>query len=242
MDSLYIVMPAYNEADNIENVVKQWYPIVEQIGNGSKLVIVDDGSKDTTFIQLQNLAQHFPLLVPMTKKNSGHGSTCLYVYQYALQQEANYIFQTDSDGQTLPEELWQFWNKRQDYDCIVGSRRQRQDGYSRVIVTKVLKLLLWVMMGVYIDDANTPFRLMNAQLLKKYLPVIPKDFFLANALLSAIVVLKKEKYLWLPITFKNRQGGVNSINIFKICKIGWKAVADFKIAKALLKTQTTLSQ
>jgi len=242
MDSLYIVMPAYNEADNIEDVVRQWHPIVEQLGNDSKLVIVDDGSKDTTFAKLQLLTREFSQLIPITKPNSGHGATCLFAYNYAIEQQADYIFQTDSDGQTLPEEFWKFWDKRQEYDCVIGSRQQRQDGYSRIIVTKVLKLFLWVMMRVYVDDANTPFRLMKVKLLKKYLPVIPKDFFLANALLSAIFVLKQEHYLWLPITFKNRQGGVNSINISKICKIGLKAVADFRIAKALLKTQTTSTQ
>ena len=46
MDKLYIVIPAYNEQDNIEEVVKDWYPIVEQRGEESKLVIIDDGSKD----------------------------------------------------------------------------------------------------------------------------------------------------------------------------------------------------
>ena len=40
MDKLYIVIPAYNEEENIEAVIKDWYPIVEKIGNGSRLVII----------------------------------------------------------------------------------------------------------------------------------------------------------------------------------------------------------
>ena len=55
MDSLYIVMPAYNEEGNIENVVKAWYPILEGKAENSRLVIADYGSKDKTHEILQEL-------------------------------------------------------------------------------------------------------------------------------------------------------------------------------------------
>lgn len=42
-------MPAYNEAANIEDVVNQWYPVVEKCGPECKLVIANDGSKDDTW-------------------------------------------------------------------------------------------------------------------------------------------------------------------------------------------------
>ena len=45
MDKLYIVIPAYNEEDNIVSVINDWYPVVEKIGNGSRLLIIDDGSR-----------------------------------------------------------------------------------------------------------------------------------------------------------------------------------------------------
>ena len=51
MQSLYIVIPAYNEEENIEQVLEGWYPIVEKHrGNGcSRLVVIDDGSRDRTY-------------------------------------------------------------------------------------------------------------------------------------------------------------------------------------------------
>ena len=48
-DCLYIVIPAYNEQDNIRRVVEDWYPVVEKAGGESRLLIVDDGSKVDTF-------------------------------------------------------------------------------------------------------------------------------------------------------------------------------------------------
>ena len=57
MDKLYIIIPAYNEQENIEEVVKDWHPIVEQRGEDSRLVIIDDGSKDATYEKLLELAK-----------------------------------------------------------------------------------------------------------------------------------------------------------------------------------------
>ena len=67
------------------------------------------------------------------KPNGGHGATVLYGYKYALKNGADYIFQTDSDGQTLPEEFEPFWKRRQKYDMVIGWRKDRQDGISRVL-------------------------------------------------------------------------------------------------------------
>ena len=227
-DVLYIVMPAYNEELNIRSVVEQWHPVVEKLGGNSRLVIFNDGSKDGTYEVLCQLANEFPYLVAETKPNSGHGSTCLHAYRYALEHGADYVFQTDSDGQTNPDEFWKFWENRMDYDLGIGTRYSRQDGFSRIVVTKTLRLIVKLMFGVWVKDANTPFRLMKRKNLEGYLQLIPDNFFLANVVLSVIAVKKGEKIFWTPITFKPRQAGVNSINIKRIFKIGFQALGDFR--------------
>ena len=96
MDKLYIVIPAYNEQDNIEQVINDWYPVIEKHnGNGqSRLIVIDDGSKDSTYEKLKQCTKTRPLLIPITKPNGGHGATVLYGYKYALKNGADYIFQT----------------------------------------------------------------------------------------------------------------------------------------------------
>ncbi|MBR1797023.1 MAG: glycosyltransferase family 2 protein [Clostridiales bacterium] len=227
-DSLYIVMPAYNEEANIESVVKEWHEVVEKVGPSSRLVVVNDGSKDNTYNKLLELAKTYPQLEPLTKANSGHGATLLYAYNYAVDKKADYIFQTDSDGQTLPSEFWPFWEDRKLYDAIIGHRNHREDGFSRIVVTKVLKLVIRLTFGVSVTDANTPFRLMPRRILEKYLPKIPKDFNLSNVVLSVLLVKNKDNVKFVPITFRPRQGGVNSINLKRIFKIGAQAVKDFR--------------
>lgn len=230
MDCLYIVIPAYNEEENIRRVLEDWYPVVERHGGGgaSRMVVVDDGSRDGTRKILDEFAAEHPLLVPLTKENGGHGAAVLWGYRYAIQNGADYVFQTDSDGQTLPEEFESFWERRKAYDMVIGSRVKRQDGFSRIFVTRALRMVLRFCFQVRVEDANTPYRLMRADTLAENLELIPEDFSLSNVAVSAIYAKKKIPVKYLPITFRPRQGGVNSINIPKILRIGRQAVKDFR--------------
>lgn len=234
-DSLYIVIPAYNEEMNIDAVTRQWHEVVSRIGGRSKLLIINDGSKDNTYEKLQILAAELPYLYPQTKTNGGHGSTVLFGYQTALKENADYVFQTDSDGQTLPSEFQTFWENRLDHPAIIGYRSHRHDGVSRVFVTKVLKVVLRLIFGINVTDANTPFRLMKRETLAKYVPRIPDNFNLSNVLLTVLMLDAGEDVLFLPITFRPRQGGKNSINLKKIVKIGRQAVKDFRQIRKSMK-------
>lgn len=227
-DRLYAVIPAYNEEANIGQIIAEWHTAVEKFGGGgSRLVVVNDGSRDATLEKARALQARFPLLEVLDKPNSGHGATVRFAYEYALKSGADWIFQTDSDGQTLPEEFEAFWNLRGDYDLVIGHRKGREDGFSRVVVTKTLRAVVRLCFGVRTADANTPFRLMSAGSLRECLAFVPEGFNLANVVLTVAYHKKNLRVKYLPVTFRPRQGGVNSINIGRIFRIGAKAPGDF---------------
>ncbi len=226
-DKLYIVIPAYNEEANIRQVVDEWYPIAVMAGESSRLVIVNDGSKDSTLSVLKEEQKTRPQLIVKDKENSGHGSTILAGYKFALSEGADYVFQTDSDGQTNPKEFEEFYRCRRHYDMVIGSRKSRQDGISRVFVTKILKFVVFLCFHVWVEDANTPFRLMKAETLKREIKYVPKDYFLTNVLLTVAFTKHQRSIRYIPITFRPRQGGVNSINMKRIFGIGKNALRDF---------------
>ncbi len=230
-------MPAYNEEENISSVVRQWHSVVERLrasGFDASLVVANDGSKDSTSSRMHALAGQYPFFEPVDKANSGHGATLLFLYHRAISAGADFIFQTDSDGQTEPEEFWQMWEDRNDFDLQVGMRNNRRDGLSRIVVSKVLKGVVRLTFGVKVPDANTPFRLMNVKAIIPVLEKIPTDFFLSNVALAAIAVKFGLRTRWLPVSFRPRQGGVNSINLPRIFKIGCKAVGDlYRMSRSL---------
>ena len=228
MECLYIVMPCYNEEENIQSVVKQWYPILEGKADASRLVIADFGSKDRTHDILEEMKSGcYPKLEILETTNQFHGPKVIALYNHAIKNGADYIFQTDSDGQTNPGEFEEFWKMRKEYDGIFGNRTVRGDGKDRAFVEWVVCFLLKLYFGVNIPDANAPFRLMKASVVDKYLSKMPADYALPNIMMTTYFVHYKEKTCFREISFKPRVAGRNSMNFSRIIKIGWKSLGDF---------------
>ena len=226
MDDLYIVMPAYNEEANIESVISAWYPVLEGKGEGSRLVVADSGSVDKTHEILLSLKEKYPKLEVLPDTLKQHGPKLIALYKYAIGKNADFIFQTDFSA---------FWDLRNEYDAILGNRVVRGDGKSRKFVENFLCFLLRLHFGVKVKDSNAPFRLMRSSLVGKYVGRFREDYNLPNVMLTTFFAYYKEKYTLREITFKPRQGGKNSINIKKIIKIGWAALADFRAFKKEMK-------
>lgn len=228
-DILYIIIPAYNERENIEKLIEEWYPVIEKhSGNGdSRLVIINDGSTDDTLLTAKRAAAGKPLAEIVDKRNSGHGQTVMAGYIHAIDKGADYVFQTDSDRQTSPKEFEEFWRQRKRYDAVIGNRYMRQDGFSRLVISKLISLLVAITLKVWVKDANTPYRLMKSDMLKDSIQYIEKDETIPNIMLSAVFKRRGYKVLYKDIEFKNRQAGKNSINLKKIYSTGQAALIRF---------------
>ena len=237
MDSLYLVMPAYNEEENIEDVVRAWYPILEGKDEASRMVVADSGSTDGTHVILETLQREMPQLEILPDTGKQHGPKVIALYDYAIKNGADYIFQTDSDGQTDPAEFDRFWNLRERYAGIFGLRKDRGDGKIRAFVERVVCLLLGLYFHIAVPDANAPFRLMRADTVKKYLYRMDPDYNLPNIMMTTFFAYYHEKMRFRKITFRPRQAGVNSVNIPKIVKIGWKALGDFRAFKKEMRRE-----
>ncbi len=229
MENLYIVMPAYNEEKNIEKVIEQWYPVLDGKSERSRIVIADSGSTDKTHEVIEELKRNgYTKIEILSDTNRFHGPKVIALYDHALKMGADYIFQTDSDGQTDPEEFGRFWDDRYKYAGIFGNRTKRGDGKDRAFVERVVCMLLKLYFKVSVPDANAPFRLMKSDVVKKYLYRMPKDYNLPNIMMTTFFSYYGESVKFESISFKPRQAGVNSVNIPRIIKIGWKALKDFR--------------
>lgn len=237
-ERIMIVMPAYNEEANIEGVIDQWYPklSLDGMSDDSALVIADGGSSDKTHDILIRLKEtRCPNLKMLETVNQFHGPKVIALYDYAIKEGVDYIFQTDSDGQTNPGEFDVFWRERHEYDGQFGNRTVRGDGKDRAFVEKVVCFLVRLFFGVRIPDANAPFRLMRADSVKKYLYKLPADYALPNIMITTYFKYHNERITFREISFKPRTAGVNSVNIPRIIKIGWKTLGEFSKFRKDLK-------
>jgi len=226
---LAVVMPVFNESANIISVLREWFVALEQLTSDFVLLVINDGSTDDTGAVLSQLSHEFGQRLSIIKKtNSGHGRSCREGYELALAQGARWIFQIDSDGQCDPKFLAEFFRTRAQFDCVFGYRQTRDDGIGRAIVSRCCRTLLWLMTGTDLVDANVPYRLMHANVLRKALREVPADFELQN--IGITFALKQQQLAWkyFPIHFRARRGGENSINYRKIAKMGVNLLRDFR--------------
>lgn len=219
-------MPAYNEEECIEEVVDSW---IQYLQNNLKdlkfkFLVINDGSKDKTGTILDSINKRHPELIVYHTANGGHGNAVIFGYEKALELNAKYIFQTDSDDQFSAADFTKLWEKRMDSDFILGHREQRHDPPFRIFVTNVLKYSLYFIYGTFIKDSNVPFRLIESKFLQKMVNQLPKPApFAPNIFLSVMAKRADKKTFDIPIQHKERDTGVVSIQKMKLLKVCWQS-------------------
>ncbi|HWY39629.1 MAG TPA: glycosyltransferase family 2 protein [Chthoniobacterales bacterium] len=227
---LAVVMPIYNEAANIGSVLEEWFACLDCVAPDFVFFAINDGSKDDTAVVLSSLGTLLgPRLRVVNKPNSGHGRSCRKGYDLALATGARWVFQIDSDGQCDPAFFETIYSERKGHDCVFGYRRTRDDGFGRLVITRSYRVLLWALTGAFMRDANVPYRLIRTNPLRLALRCVPADVDLQNIALT-ISLTRQPDVHWkdVPIHFRARQGGENSINYHKIAKMGARFLRDFQ--------------
>lgn len=214
---LTVVMPAYNEEGCIEQAVRGWHGEVVSKIKPSRMLVVDDGSRDSTGKILGLLARELPGLEVVHQKNAGHGAALMRAYRACSDSE--WVFQVDSDGQFLPSDFRLLWERRGESGFITGYRRERYDAPVRLVVTRVLRLVIFLLFGCRSKDSNIPFRLMDGGLLKGYLQLVPDGVFIPNIFLSVIASVSGQRLLDIPVTHIARKTGTVSITNFKLARV-----------------------
>ncbi|HLG96838.1 MAG TPA: glycosyltransferase family 2 protein [Bryobacteraceae bacterium] len=214
-----VVMPAYNEDEVIERTVREWYAEVIDRIPGAEFIVVNDCSKDRTGEILARLAAEIPALRPLTpERNGGHGKALRYGFDHVTQ---DWVFQTDSDRQHVPSDFWKLWNVRETSDFVLGVRSSRADGAVRVFITTVMRLANFAAWGLWIRDANCPFKLMRREPLQDVLGQIPRDSFIPMVMLSILCRKLRYRVREVNVDHLPRRGGEQSLaGLSKWLKVG----------------------
>lgn len=184
-ESLIIMMPAFNEEENIKKTIHSWAFVMNDYP-GSEILVINDGSTDNTAKELQKLSRIYKFLRVIDKKHEGHGKTILFGYKKTLLTKHRWVFQADSDGYFEPTDFYKLWGKRIHSRFILGHRVQRKEGFYRIVLSKLISLWILIIFGEYIKDPNIPFRLIDKKYLKRVLTRVPEEVFAPNIFLSIL--------------------------------------------------------
>jgi glycosyltransferase involved in cell wall biosynthesis len=129
MPSLSVVLPAYNEAENIEEMTRAVMKTVTPLTEEYEIIVVDDGSRDGTGDVVQGLnAEHPRIRLVQHDVNRGYGAALYSGFKAATK---DLIFFTDADRQFELADMHKFWPEMDGVDMVIGYRPERADPFHR---------------------------------------------------------------------------------------------------------------
>ena len=169
-DSL-VVIPTYNERENIENVVRRIFSLPHSF----HILVVDDNSPDGTAAIIRDLQSQFPdqLFLETREGKLGLGTAYIFGFKWALQRNYQYIFEMDADLSHNPDDLLHLYDAcaNKGYDVAVGSRYV--DGVNvvnwpigRVLMSYFASIYVRVITGLPIHDTTAGFKCYRRKVLE----------------------------------------------------------------------------
>lgn len=228
MKSSLVVIPTYNEADNLPKLIPE---ILEQ-DESFQVLIVDDNSPDGTAQVVERMMEtnrriH---LIERERKN-GLGTAYVAGFKYAIAHHFDYVFEMDADFSHDPNELMNMIKKAEEYDLVIGSRYV--SGVN-VVNWPMRRLLLSYMANVYtriitgmpVRDATAGFKCYRRRVLESIdLDAIHSNGYAFQIETNFLAWRKGFRVCEIPIIFVDRRVGVSKMSkkiIYEAAWLVWK--------------------
>jgi len=211
-----VVLPTYNEAENIKTILDQTFSNQKRLDNYSlSVLVVDDNSPDNTKDIVQQLMATYPKLAQLNGDKKGLGDAYKRGINFALKTlDADLIVQMDADGQHDPDLIAGFVKMTERYDVIIGSRfiegaSTPHFSYRRKIMSKVGNFLIRYLGGAYVvKDCTSGYRVIKKEVLEKcQLSAFPTKGYSFQSWLICELLRKGAVIKEMPIIFKKRLTG-----------------------------------
>ena len=205
-----IIIPAFNEEENIEKVVENIIVNFPQYD----YVIINDGSSDKTE-EICRKKNYALLNLPI---NLGIGGAVQAGYRYAKEKDYDIAIQIDGDGQhdiLFAQDMVQLIESNR-ADVVIGSRFLEKKGFqssgTRRTGIRILSGLIKLCTGVKVNDVTSGFRAVNKKFIQIYSNDYSDDYPEPEAIVSAVMYGGRIKEI--PVIMNERQGGKSSIKFW----------------------------
>jgi glycosyltransferase involved in cell wall biosynthesis len=237
---LSVIVPFYNESENVRRVHKAIVEAVETLGVSFEMVFVDDGSKDDT-LQIATEVAHADPRVRVVKFRRNFGQTPAMAA--GIEHARGEILVTmDGDLQNDPRDIEQFLIKiAEGYDLVVGWRFNRQDKLiSRKIPSRIANRLIGKVTGVPIKDNGCSLKAYRASVIK-HIPLYSE----MHRFIPAMASIAGPRIAEIKVRHHARQFGASKYGISRVYRVLLdllviKTVASFTVRPLLWFTLLSL--
>ena len=213
MSNKLIIIPTYNEKENIENIILKVFSLDEEFD----ILIVDDGSPDGTANIVKNLKEKFPENLHIEERTGklGLGTAYIHGFKWCLSKDYEYVFEMDADFSHDPDDLVRLYNAchLNNGDVAIGSRYIKGVNIvnwpmSRLLMSFFASKYVKTITGMPIHDSTAGFKCYKRKVLEKI--DLDKIKFVGYAF-QIEMKFTAWKYgfnvIEIPVTFTDRQEG-----------------------------------
>jgi len=232
IDSL-VIIPTFNEIENIEAIVR----VVFNLEKEFHVLIVDDNSPDGTAAKVRELQHVFPdqLFLEVRKEKAGLGTAYIHGFRWAIAKKYDFIFEMDADFSHTPADLIRLYEACvQGADLSIGSRYIKGVNVvnwplHRVLLSYGASFYVKIITGMRVDDPTAGFICYRRKVLETInLSAVHFVGYAFQIEMKFRAYLLKFKIVEVPIIFTDRVLGKSKMNssivreaIFGVLKMKW---------------------
>lgn len=228
-ESQLIVVPTYNEKQNIIPLVKGIF----EHAPSADILFVDDNSEDGTADVINTLKAEHPdrINLLMRSKKLGLGSAYIAGFNWGLQRNYAVLIEMDADLSHNPFYLKNFFQKLKDHDIVIGSRYVKGGGTRnwsllRRIISRFGSLYARIILNVNIADFTGGFNAWNSNVLKAIkIDEVSSDGYVFQIELKFRAILAGFKWTEIPIIFCDRIEGQSKMSTSVIVEAVLRVIA-----------------
>ena len=164
--SLSVFFPAYNDAGTIASLIIAALQSASKLTQDYEVIVVNDGSSDSTAQILKELARVYPQLTIVTHEvNRGYGGALRSGFATATK---DVVFYTDGDAQYDPAEIELLWAKMTTgVDLVNGYKVSRSDPWHRIVIGRIYHHTVKILFGLRVRDVDCDFRLLRRSIFER---------------------------------------------------------------------------
>lgn len=226
---LWIVVPAWNEAENLTDLVPRIIEHLRLVDSGGQLLVVDDGSKDATAEVVRKLgADDSGIHLLSQPRNKGKAAALKVGFRRALEGGATQIVMMDADGQDDPSELVRLVAElERGADLVTGARRERHDRFIKRNTSKLYNRVTGVLSGAPGRDFNSGFKAMHASVARDVAPMMYGEL---HRYLTVMVHWLGYQVREIPVQHHERMHGRSKYGLARF----WRGLVDLVTVRFIM--------
>ncbi|HNY49696.1 MAG TPA: glycosyltransferase family 2 protein [Smithella sp.] len=204
---LTVIIPVYNEEDNLERVYRQMSDFMKSAHKKTKVLFINDGSQDGSLDKIREICSRSESFRYCSfDQNYGLSTAIKAGFDYSDTPWTGYI---DADLQTSPEDFHFLLEYIDDYDLITGVRQNRKDSFVKNISSWIANGIRRIFTQDGMDDTGCPLKIIRTDMAKR----IPM-FNGLHRFLPAMILLQKGRVLQVPVQHFPRMAGKSKYNLW----------------------------